>query len=153
MRKIAFLIFVLVVFSCSNLYADTFTSVGVFSDIREYDQNDFPGQSRISRMMVYADATGNGVTVDSTPTGDGATLGWDSGNKLWVRTFDSPPIGAAWQTTYIFHSGSSTFNLDISSCTIQALTVPNVTISADGRTISWGSVDNATYYSISLLSG
>ncbi len=98
--------------------------------------------------MVYADATGDRVTVDSTPTGDGKTLGWDSGNKLWVRTFDTPPIGADWQTTYIFHSGSSTFNLDLSGCTIQELAVPNVTISADGRTISWDSVDNATYYSL-----
>ena len=125
MRKIAFLIFVLVVFSCSNLYADTFTSVGVFSDVREYDQNDFPGQGEIARMMVYADVTGDGVTVDSVVTGDGVPLSWDSGNKLWVRTFDSPPIGAVWQTDYLFHSGSNTRNLDISGCTIQKLSNPN----------------------------
>jgi len=139
---------VTVMFLASSVYADSFTSVGVFSDVREYDQNDFSGQGRIARMMVYADATGDVVTVDSTPTGNGKTLGWDSGNNLWVRTFDSPSIGSAWQTTYIFHSGSSTFSLDISGCTIQELSVPNVTISADGRTISWDPVNNATYYSI-----
>jgi pimeloyl-ACP methyl ester carboxylesterase len=122
--------------------------VGVFSDVREYDQSDFPSRGGIARMMVYADATGEGVTVDSTPTGNGKRLGWDSGNKLWVRTFDTPPIGADWETTYVFHSGSSTLTLDISSCTIQKLTISEVTISADGRTISWNSVERATYYSI-----
>ena len=56
MRKLALSIFICsLFFSGSTLYADTFTSVGVFSDVREYDQTDFPGQSRISRMMVYAE--------------------------------------------------------------------------------------------------
>lgn len=100
--SIAFICFV------SSGHAGTFTSVGVFSDVREYDQGDFPGQPGISRMMVYADATGDGVTVDSDPTGQGAALDWDSGNELWVRTYNNPPIGPDWEKTYIFHSGSNT---------------------------------------------
>jgi len=153
MKKLVLSLFICSVsFSASNLYADTFVSAGVFSDVREYDQTDFPGQSRISRMMVYAevaeDPPSDAVTVDSIPTGNGATLGWDSGNKLWARLYSDPPVGSDWQTTYTFHSGSSTFNLNISGCTIQELPIPNPTISADGCTISWNAVNGATYYSI-----
>lgn len=140
--SIAFVCFV------SSGHAGTFTSVGVFSDVREYDQEDFPGQPSIARMMVYADATGDGVSVDSDPTGQGAALGWDSGNKLWVRTYSDPPIGSDWETTYTFHSGSTTYDLDISSCTINSLTIPNVNISDDGATINWDPVPRASYYRI-----
>lgn len=144
----SFMALITVIIFASAVHAGTFTSVGVFSDVREYDQGDFPGQPGISRMLVYADATGDGVTVDSTPTGEGATLGWDSGNELWVRTYNNPPIGSDWETTYTFHSGSDTYDLDISSCDIEALGIPDVTISVDGRTVSWDPVSRATCYRI-----
>ena len=66
--------------------------------------------------------------------------------KLFAQLFSSPAIGSDWQTTYTFQSGASSQTLDLSNCTFRELSVPEVTISTDGRTISWNSVENATSY-------
>ncbi len=150
MKKLGFVFAVLL---CLGVFvagatAASLDSVGVTSDVYEYDQNDFPGITGGSQVLIYSETyvSSEPVTVDSTPTGNGAPLpyplsGWD----LWLGVFTSPPIGMAWATNYTFHSGSKSETLDLSSCTFRELDVP-AGISFVGNTISWNPVSNATQY-------
>lgn len=128
--------------------AASLDSVGVLSDVYEYDQNDFPGISGGSRVMIFSSTyvSSEPVTVDSTPTGNNVSLpyplsGWD----LWLGVFTSPPIGSAWATNYTFHTGSESVSLDLSNCTFRELDIPTG-VSFVGNTISWNPVPNATRY-------
>jgi hypothetical protein len=130
--------------------ADSITWVGVFSDVGGYHLDDFPGggppwSQVIANARVATVPPNYPVTMDSTPTGNGAPLTWMPGFDLCQANFGDPPIGSAWETTYVFHCGPNTANLDLSNCTFRALDIPqNVTV--NGNTISWDPVQYATNY-------
>ena len=150
MKKYFVVISALLFLVSTNVYADTFTWIGVFSNVTEYDQTDFPGQAGYSIITAEAIVAENPptdtVTLDSTPTGNGVSLPWNSDYNAFIRSWSNPPIGAAWQTTYTFHSGASNRVLDLSNCTVRQLSIPQATISNGGKTISWAPVAHATYY-------
>ena len=155
MNKFFLMVCVLFVISLSSMASATeFTFKGVWSSIEEYDQTDFPGQTSVSVMYAVAmvnEYNGDTVKMDSIPTGNDIPLPWDETNQLYFETFTSPPIGDQWKTAYTFHisSGSDT-TLDLSNCPIRQLATPQVTISADGRTISWNVVEHASRYRVWL---
>ncbi len=152
MKKIGFIISVLFCFSVfiSEVTAASLESVFVTSDVSAYRQLDFPGVSGGSRILIGSKTyvSTEQVTVDSTPTGNGASLsiplpGWD----MWLGVFSSPAIGDDWAAQYSFHTNSASTTLNLESCTFQELDIPqNVIIR--GSTISWDPVVNATYYKL-----
>lgn len=150
MKKYFFVISALLFLASSNVYADTFTWYGVYSNVAEYDQTDFPGKMGYSIITAQANVAENPpvdtVTLDSTPTGGVKSLTWNDDLKIFLRHWTNPPIGADWETTYTFQSGTSTGTLDLSGCTFRKLSIPQVTISNGGKTISWAPVAHATYY-------
>ena len=151
MKKLGLILIALFCFGVfSEVMAASLDKVFVISDVYEYDQGDFPGLPGGSRILIGSSSyvPTEPVTVDSTPTGDGASLtyplsGWD----MWVGVFPSPAIGINWATTYTFHSASDTARLDLSNCTFSELNIPqNVVL--NGNTISWDPVEHATSYKL-----
>lgn len=155
MKKLGFVFAVLLCLGVlvAGATAASLDSVGVLSDVYEYNQNDFPGISGGSRVLVFSRTyvSSEPVTVDSTPTGDTTSLrypmsGWD----IWLGVFTSPPIGSAWATNYTFRTDSKSVTLDLSSCTFRELDIPTG-VSFVGNTISWDPVPNATRYRLRWL--
>ena len=133
----------------AQIQAASLYSVFVTSDVSEYDQNDFPGVTGGSRVLIGSSTyvLEEPVTVDSTPTGPGTSLsplpGWD----MWIGAFSSPVIGSLWAAEYIFHAGTESTTLDLTNCTFRELeSTQNVTFA--GNTIAWDPVANATSYKL-----
>ena len=81
----------MIAFVNPSVFADTFNVVVVLSDIKTYDQTDFPGASGYSLMQaactVAQDPPTNSVSVSSTPTGNNVNLPYDSGYKTVCPAF------------------------------------------------------------------
>ncbi len=146
---------ILVAFFCfgvfnSEVMAASLDRVFVTSDVYEYDQGDFPGLPGGSRILIGSGSyvPTEPVTVDSTPTKNGAFLaiplsGWD----MWLGVFSSPAIGNDWAVEYTFHADTESVTLNLESCTFHVLDIPQG-VSFIGNTISWDPVTNATSYKL-----
>ena len=136
--------------TCDMAYTTVFNWTGVFSQVSEYDQIDFPGYNRSVVMVPAATFASNPPSVDTisvTVTGmDKFTMDYQTAWVMFWTIQHSPPPGPAWQTTYRFESGSDFRVLDLSNATFRELSVPQVTIS--GNTISWKPVQYATHYEV-----
>ena len=135
---------------CDIAYATVFNWTGVFSQVSEYDQIDFPGYNRSVVMVPAATFASNPPSVDTisvTVTGvDKFTMDYQPGWEMFWAIDHTTPPSLPWQTTYLFESGSDFRVLDLTKATFRELAVPQVTIS--GNTISWKPVQYATGYEV-----
>ena len=145
---------------CDLTFTNSIRAAVVFSQVSEYDQDDFPGLSPSVVIVPVA------ITVADPPsfkhmsvavTGIGTyEMDYQEGWKMfWATESELLPV-SKWATTYLFENESDYRVLDLTGAQFRTLEVPNVSIS--GRTISWDRIstdtetnDLSTYYEVWLL--